>query len=490
MGRRMKPSDHAVMATGPAYQPFRDKVITEVRTLVREFRERGWPEPLFGPMDEPKEKDAPLLKSLRLIVNQGGGKTSTQMPHNSTDLKWLDVLDYPLSYNNWFSLSRCRELRKRGIPNQSWRGCWGHRRIRSVSRGESGLMGLHCGVDAIQYAFWNSSRMCPESDLDNVGWPVEMTAGYMRDGGVISSLHTEVLRTGRDDARYAAALRRLIAKAKEDPARKALAQETQSKLDRMLHSLVKSPDTFLGSERSMEIDWDALRAQLKNWALALEGHPVTPVRRLPDRGFSGEAVLFKPSKQPKPKIVGTPAPPRLADAARGGWKLQFADDFERADLGGDWKVISGSWAIEKGRLVNHRIRGESQIVCMRRFPGSQRLEFDAASDKPGDLTGLLGIDETGFRSGYFFGFGSDANAFTKLLVRGGEAQTCDARATPGEVHHVVCQREGSLLTLIIDGKVVMAYQDKRPLTGKGHERVGFYVWMPGRLDNVKAFAKP
>ena len=183
-------------------------------------------------------------------------------------------------------------------------------------------------------------------------------------------------------------------------------------------------------------------------------------------------------------------------ATRAGWTLQFTDDFNRDALHAgeidlkppDWQVLSGNWRIENGML-----RGESDaiIALLLRFPGDQRLEFDAvAQDNVCDLSGILGTSERGgYSDGYFFGFGSENNAGSKLLVKSREVKRYDARIVPGKLHHVICQREGNVLTHIVDGKVVMTYDDARPLTGTGHDAVGFYIFGAGKIDNVRVYTK-
>ncbi len=68
------------------------------------------------------------------------------------------------------------------------------------------------------------------------------------------------------------------------------------------------------------------------------------------------------------------------------WQLQFTDDFQRTELGPDWKVLSGSWRIENGQLV-----GTGTILCTRNLPGMQRLEYKAMAndDAPCDLSAYL-----------------------------------------------------------------------------------------------------
>jgi len=182
-----------------------------------------------------------------------------------------------------------------------------------------------------------------------------------------------------------------------------------------------------------------------------------------------------------PSVNGDPA-------VGGGWVLQFTDNFERGELGDNWRVVSGTWSVENERLLCKQ--GKGVILCAKNFPGSQRLEFDAASDDPCDLSGLLCTDDLGHRNGYFFGFGSDNNVHSKLLISGVAVKTYDQVITPSKIHHVVCQREGNLLTHIMDGAVVMNYIHHQPLSGERHEKVGFYIYTSGMIDNVKVYTKP
>ena len=190
------------------------------------------------------------------------------------------------------------------------------------------------------------------------------------------------------------------------------------------------------------------------------------------------------------------AAPANDPAVAQGWTLQFSDDFNRGMLnpGGldlaapDWQVLSGKWRIENGMLC-----GESDaiIALLRRLPGDQRLEFDAvAQDNVCDLSATLSTSErSGFRGGYFFGFGSNNNTVSKLLVKGREVKRSDGRIVPGKLHHVICQREGNVLTHIVDGKVIATYNDAQPLTGPGHDVVGFYIHGSGKIDNVRVYTK-
>ena len=43
--------------------------------------------------------------------------------------------------------------------------------------------------------------------------------------------------------------------------------------------------------------------------------------------------------------------------------VQFSDKFDRAELGPDWKILNGKWAIEKGTLSG----GGGTIMCTKKF---------------------------------------------------------------------------------------------------------------------------
>ena len=178
----------------------------------------------------------------------------------------------------------------------------------------------------------------------------------------------------------------------------------------------------------------------------------------------------------------------MAGCAAGpeGWDLAFQDTFDRQELGENWEELSGEWMIEDGRLV-----GKGEILCLKGLPGNQRLEFDCqAKEDACDLTGILVADESGFASGYFFGFGSEYNAYSKLLVAGVEVQQHDALIVPGKTHHVVCQSDDGKLTHIVDGKTVLQFEDPQPIQGPDQQRIGFYVYSWGQIDNVRVYTKP
>ena len=168
--------------------------------------------------------------------------------------------------------------------------------------------------------------------------------------------------------------------------------------------------------------------------------------------------------------------------APDGWHLAFEDTFERADLGDDWVALDGEWKLEQGRLAGH-----GQILAAGRFPGDQRLEFDAGSPKPGDLSGIVTAGDDGFKSGVFVGFASSHNSKAKILVWGREVTAVPGSAEPDRAYRVVCQRKGDRVTLTVDGETLMEHDVEGVPADAGHGRAGVYLWLPGWVDNVKLY---
>jgi len=129
------------------------------------------------------------------------------------------------------------------------------------------------------------------------------------------------------------------------------------------------------------------------------------------------------------------------------WTLQWTDDFDRAEIGPDWRVLEGAWHIEDGELV-----GSGTLQCTRDFPGFQRVEYLAHSteETPCDLSALLACDSAG--SGVLFGFGSNNNTGSKILVGRTTAKKSDTRIVPGQWHQVCCRCESNRLQLLVDGQ--------------------------------------
>jgi len=143
----------------------------------------------------------------------------------------------------------------------------------------------------------------------------------------------------------------------------------------------------------------------------------------------------------------------------GEWTLQFEDSFDRVDLGTNWTILHGEWRIETGHLV-----GYGTVLCARKFPGVQRVEFEAVTDSPNpcDLSALLATDERGGDHGIFFGLGADYNQRSLIMYDRRPARDRAAVETkkvliiPGHSHRVVCEHDGTWLRHWVDDVLIQS----------------------------------
>lgn len=141
----------------------------------------------------------------------------------------------------------------------------------------------------------------------------------------------------------------------------------------------------------------------------------------------------------------------------GEWKEVFRDDFERRELGRDWRIVDGEFSIEAGRMTGH-----GTILCTRDFPGNQRLEYEAMAPgggPAGDLSAVLSATEDSPMGGVLFAFGSYDNTFSKIQIRGAERTRCSALIVPGKWHRILCERDGAEMRQVIDGVEIQRFTD-------------------------------
>ncbi len=194
--------------------------------------------------------------------------------------------------------------------------------------------------------------------------------------------------------------------------------------------------------------------------------------------FKGQRVVIYLDEVRAASSPGGPA---------AGPKLVFSDDFERDDVGEDWRSLHGAWTIKDRALY---VVGPGTIACTKPVGPDMRIEYDCIADDPADLSAVLGIPpEDWVRQGYFFGFGASANTRNKILRRGQEIHS-DTRhlPRPRQWHHVVIEKRGRHLRMLVDGQASLDTFDTQPLHDGDH--FGLYVWGTGKFDNVRAYAIP
>ncbi len=197
--------------------------------------------------------------------------------------------------------------------------------------------------------------------------------------------------------------------------------------------------------------------------------------------------------------VAAEAPRKLAVVHL--WKEYFKDDFTRETLGDAWEVVSGAWAIRDGLLVASGDRGDNILLLASPMPGLQRIEFVAASTPPDweknpegatlaicDLTALMHTSSEKPLEGYTVQFGSAFNTIN--AVRRQRALVVADRTIkvePGRFYTIVAEFDGQHVRLSIDGKTVLEYEEKDPLLGPSHDRIGIYSYTPMQVKSVRVF---
>lgn len=174
----------------------------------------------------------------------------------------------------------------------------------------------------------------------------------------------------------------------------------------------------------------------------------------------------------------------IVSAGGVDWRLVVADDFERADIGPDWKTLRGKWTVANGTL---RCNDVSFLGLAKKVKAPVRIEYDARSQHPGDLTAFWGNERDGYQGGYFMGFASNGNTANKILRLGEDVASNEKpNATPGKWHHIIAQVIGNRVQLIVDGELVLEYTDPKPLTAP--DMPGLIAWGAGEFDNVRIYS--
>ncbi len=190
-----------------------------------------------------------------------------------------------------------------------------------------------------------------------------------------------------------------------------------------------------------------------------------------------------------------PASPASGFDARE-WKLVFQDDFERTELGPDW-IIRGKWEIVGGRL-KYGLDGPHLATINRHFAADVRVEYDGQVPegvKPCDLSIGLGVGRSGdqYNFGYLLAFGGGYNTFNQVI--GGRAMERVQIRDParkielGKVHRICGMKDGTTITLEVDGQVLITTTDKDPLGGPGFDMVGLVTWTGMLVDNVRVYER-
>jgi hypothetical protein len=175
----------------------------------------------------------------------------------------------------------------------------------------------------------------------------------------------------------------------------------------------------------------------------------------------------------------------------------FADDFERIQLGKDYKKTGGDWRIEAGELHVHGAKNHP-LWLLRTLPHDVRVEFDARSESPeGDIKVEVFGDGASYakQDSYaatsyviiFGGWNNSRNVLARMDEHGSDRVVGTPRKVePGHTYRFLIERIGGILTVWVNGNLLLEMDDPEPLRGRGHDHFGFNNWQSDLwFDNLK-----
>jgi hypothetical protein len=175
----------------------------------------------------------------------------------------------------------------------------------------------------------------------------------------------------------------------------------------------------------------------------------------------------------------------------------FTDEFNRSELGENWKITGGEVSIVDGGLVIENARNHPVWLRIP-HPDAFMIDFDAwALSEAGDIKVEVAGDGHSVASsvnyvssGYVVVFGGWDNRYdviARLDEHGADrSERASATVEPGRKYHFRIMRLGQRLTWQLDGKTVMTYQDGEPISGIGHQSFAFGGWEAKvRFDNLE-----
>lgn len=221
--------------------------------------------------------------------------------------------------------------------------------------------------------------------------------------------------------------------------------------------------------------------------------PVGPLGRSMRRARRHQTVLALSVLLVSVSVAGAWYWWKTREEQRVEWREVYRDDFDRSEPGAHWRLLEpgsaggrvgrGTLSIRNGQLELAAFPVEAACVMLTgaSCPDNVRVEYDAMLDPeamPSDISTVLsGSSALGLMDGYYMGFGANWNSRTVLRRRMDLLLSSSvATVVPGRRYRIRAEKEGPLVRLWANGEKVLEFEDSFPLTGQGHERIGFYTW--------------
>ena len=179
------------------------------------------------------------------------------------------------------------------------------------------------------------------------------------------------------------------------------------------------------------------------------------------------------------------------------WHLIVDEDFTDHDaVLSRWEVIGGQYEFREGELKLYG--GEPQFLLLKRdLPGDVRIEFECSIESVylNDVGCFAGAVRSENRkeipsSGYEFKYGSYDNSMN-VLMRSNQ-KIWSQPASPlirGEKYHVLAERVGARLRMIVNNEEIFKVVDSDPLSGPDRTAVGIVGWMADmRYSRIRVYS--
>ncbi|MSP17270.1 MAG: hypothetical protein EXR73_11810 [Myxococcales bacterium] len=181
-------------------------------------------------------------------------------------------------------------------------------------------------------------------------------------------------------------------------------------------------------------------------------------------------------------VGSSPEPPAIT--------APFADDFTRADLGGDYHATAPDAYRISGGALGAQGAYNHPLWLRRKLPTNAVIEFDCWANSPdGDLKIEAWGDGRSYAkdkgayaaTGYVFVLGGHQNTesfLARLDEHGADRKWSPRRAEIGHRYHFKIVRQGGRLDWFVDDMAApfLTFEDPAPLAGPGHDHFGFNDW--------------
>jgi hypothetical protein len=113
------------------------------------------------------------------------------------------------------------------------------------------------------------------------------------------------------------------------------------------------------------------------------------------------------------------------------------------------------------------------------------VEFEAVSGDPSpcDLSVFLCANEKGYGEGALFGFGSQDNTCSRLLLGGVPVQSSKDVIVPGRTYRITCERDGAMLSHFVDDRLILSHRNQ-PAERRQFERLAALIDLSERDSYV------